>query len=56
MPLIGPRWTPYRTAELTFEPAAVVAVWVPCPSESRAEHTFVTSLQNSLPSEPTRAM
>ena len=56
MPLTGPRSTPYIIAELTRSPAAVEAVWVPWPSESRVEHFRVTSLQNSWPSEPMTAM
>src|SRR5688572_25117514 len=36
MPLTGPRSTPNTFAEATGLPAAVVAVCVPCPLESRA--------------------
>src|SRR5215813_2491741 len=56
MPQTGPRSTPYRMAEPTQSPPAVVVVCVPWPSESRGEHLPVVLLQNSWPSEPTDAM
>ncbi len=40
----------------TGSPAAVEAVCVPCPSESRAEHWPVTLLQYSPGSAPNTAM
>jgi hypothetical protein len=42
MPLIGPRSMPSTGAEATAFPAAVVAVWVPCPSLSRAESGYIS--------------
>lgn len=36
MPWIGPRLMPSGFASVTGPPADVVAVWVPCPLESRA--------------------
>src|SRR4051812_27791853 len=50
MPLIGPRSTLSRMAELTTSPAAVVAVCVPCPSASRGEQVELapSCVQNQL--------
>src|SRR5581483_2797661 len=56
IPLIGPRSTPYKTAESTRLPAAVELVCVPCPSESRAEQSLVVLLQNSPAPAPTAFM
>ena len=55
MPLIGPRSIPKIGALATGSPAAVEAVWVPCPFASRAEHCLVTVLQYSPGSAPNTA-
>ena len=53
MPLTGPRSTPSTGACATGPPAAVVAVCVPWPSESRAEQGPALVVQYSPGAAPT---
>ncbi len=55
IPLTCPRETPKMEAATSWSPAAVEAVWVPCPSASRAEHVPAWGRQNSPASAPNSA-